>query len=195
MKWKLPEFRGEDCFFTSDLHLYHSNIIPTCKRPFENVEEMNEVLIENWNKTVQKDSHVFNMGDFIFGGVKVWEEITSRLNGHHHLILGNHDYKQIRAINPEHFTSINDILQIRIIDDNQLIMCCHYPFLTWGGYERGVWNAYGHYHTQEGHILANVKPTQYDVGVDRNNFKPLSYLELKGIIETQIKNEKLIRTM
>lgn len=195
MKWKLPEFRGEDCFFTSDTHFGHKNIISICKRPFENVEEMNEVLVENWNKTVQKDSHVFHMGDFALGGVGTWTNILPRLNGHIHLMMGNHDYQNARAIPVDFFASINDILQIKIIDDGQFITCCHYPFLTWGGYERGVWNAYGHYHTQEGHILANTKPTQYDVGVDGNNFKLLSYLELRSIIESRIKNEKLIRTM
>ena len=33
-------------------------------------------------------------------------------------------------------------------------------------------------------------PTQYDVGVDNNNFRPISYYEVKNKIEEQLKNYK-----
>ena len=46
------KFDGNKVFFTSDTHFYHANIINFCKRPFANVETMNEALIENWNAVV-----------------------------------------------------------------------------------------------------------------------------------------------
>lgn len=33
-------------------------------------------------------------------------------------------------------------------------------------------------------------PTQYDVGVDNNNFKPVSFEQVKMIIEKQIEQSK-----
>ena len=36
-------------WFTSDLHLNHRAVVGMCERPFESVEEMNEVLIRNFN--------------------------------------------------------------------------------------------------------------------------------------------------
>ncbi len=41
-------------YFTSDLHLGHRGIIGMQNRPFENVQEMNQVLIRNYNVVVHK---------------------------------------------------------------------------------------------------------------------------------------------
>ena len=46
-------------FYTSDLHLGHANIIRHCNRPFASVEEMDEVLIENWNAKVTNGRNTF----------------------------------------------------------------------------------------------------------------------------------------
>lgn len=62
------KFDGSKVYFTSDTHFYHSNIIDFCKRPFKNVEDMNETLIENWNRVVGQDDIVFHLGDF------AWED-------------------------------------------------------------------------------------------------------------------------
>lgn len=50
-------------WFTSDLHLNHSKIIEYCNRPFSNIEEMNEMLINNWNSVVKPKDIVFCLGD------------------------------------------------------------------------------------------------------------------------------------
>ncbi len=39
-------------YYTADQHFGHPNIIRFCDRPFKNVEEMDEILINNWNKIV-----------------------------------------------------------------------------------------------------------------------------------------------
>ena len=75
------KFDGSKVYFTSDTHFYHSNIIGFCKRPFKNVEDMNETLIENWNRVVGQDDIVFHLGDFCMGGSHEWTKILNRLNG------------------------------------------------------------------------------------------------------------------
>lgn len=43
------KFDPEHTFFTSDTHFGHANIINLCKRPFRDVNHMNDMLVENWN--------------------------------------------------------------------------------------------------------------------------------------------------
>ena len=81
-------------FFTSDLHFFHKNILQFEKdtRNFKDVEDMNEKLIQYWNSIVQQNDKVYNLGDLSFSSkFDDLISIVNRLNGEHHLILGNHD--------------------------------------------------------------------------------------------------------
>lgn len=77
-------------WFTSDTHFGHRNIIKFCNRPWNTVEEMDNALIENWNKVVKPEDIVFHLGDFAFATNGRWKEIINSLNGHIYLIVGNH---------------------------------------------------------------------------------------------------------
>ena len=81
---------AKNVYFTSDTHFGHSNIMRFCQRPFSDVTDMNNCLIENWNNKVGKDDIIFHLGDFAMGGSNLWNGILERLNGHKILILGNH---------------------------------------------------------------------------------------------------------
>ena len=196
MSEKKYKFDPEHTFFTSDTHFGHANIIRFCNRPFKNVEEMDEALIESWNQVVSEDDTVFHLGDFAFGGSSVWKEIIPRLKGHINLIIGNHDRKNLRQGYMSFFDMVVPQLQIEIEDTS--IYLNHYPFLCYGGSYRGVWQLFGHVHSGPGadgldiSRLRVLLPTQYDVGVDNNNFTPISYREVKNKIEAQ-KNESLDR--
>lgn len=52
-------------FFTSDLHLGHENCIRLCNRPFSSIEEMDETLIENWNRKITGKDTVYILGDLM----------------------------------------------------------------------------------------------------------------------------------
>lgn len=79
-------------YFTSDFHLSHENILEYCKRPFENVQQMNTVLIYNYNTIVKPEDIVYFLGDFCHFKADP-EQLLKRLNGNITFIKGNHDNK------------------------------------------------------------------------------------------------------
>ena len=184
------KFDGDKVFFTSDTHFYHSNIINFCGRPFKNVEVMNETLIANWNSVVGPDDIVFHLGDFCLGGSAEWTNILNRLKGKIYLIVGNHDIKNLRQGYYSHFEHI--AMQMHIEVGKQKIYLNHCPFLCYGGAYRDTWQLFGHVHTSKQNTgidaprLHMLFPTQYDVGVDNNNFTPVSFEQVKRIIERQV---------
>lgn len=69
-------------YFTSDLHLGHPAIIGMQNRPFGNVEEMNQVLLENYNSVVHKNDTVYILGDISHRlPVEKTNELIAKLNG------------------------------------------------------------------------------------------------------------------
>lgn len=80
-------------YFTSDQHFGHENIIKLSGRPFDNIEQMNETIVKNWNNIVEEDDTVYIIGDFALNSQdhkKYW----NKLLGNKVLIQGNHDNTQ-----------------------------------------------------------------------------------------------------
>ena len=194
---KKHQFSKTKTFFTSDTHFGHSNIIWMCKRPYKDVEEMNQALINNWNSVISDDDTVFHLGDFAFGGSALWNGVLDQLNGKIILIQGNHDRANMRQGFMNRFELVTPQMQIEI--DGRTVYLNHYPFLCYGGSYRGeenaVWALSGHTHITKkdnnGKDFERLKylfPTQYDVGVDFNDYKPLSFQEISDKINFQVQN-------
>lgn len=189
------KFEPEGLWFTSDTHFCHENIVKFSGRPFANAAEMNEELIRRWNETVPEDGIVFHLGDFCMGGSKEWNDIMYQLHGKIYLILGNHDMKNIKQGFMQRFELVTQQMSIRV--GGQSIILNHNPFLCYGGSYRDVWQLFGHVHsgplshTGLDHPRLNMLfPLQYDVGVDNNDFRPVSFTEVKVKIETQVEEAR-----
>lgn len=175
-------------WFTSDYHFFHSNVIKFDERPYNNVGEMNQSLIENWNHYVDKNDVVFYLGDLSFK-FKETNEIVKQLNGKIHYILGNHDdEKNIKKLN--RFETINDYVNLLVLDyDNprkwQGIMLMHYPILSWDKAHHGDWHLHGHCH---GSLMKDPEFEWYykkkvlDVGCNMHQYTPLHYSDIKEIM-------------
>ncbi len=81
----------KNIFFTSDQHFGHKNIIKFSNRPFNSVEEMDEMMIQRWNEKVGETDEVYHLGDVGLASSGKLRKILERLNGKIYLIKGNHE--------------------------------------------------------------------------------------------------------
>lgn len=199
--FKFTEEEGKHLFFTSDTHFFHNNIIRYCKRPYETPEEMNEDFIKRWNEVITDDDTVFHLGDVVFGSSEKWESILSRLKGKKVLLYGNHDQGVSTDILDKYFIWHGKQAKIKI--GHHIIYLQHFPYLCFDGAWNGAkatWQLFGHVHTsekcQQGLDVQRMKllfPCQYDVGVDNNNYTPVSFTKVKEIIIDQLYSLNLIK--
>ena len=176
-------------FFVADHHFNHRSMIYECERPYKNVWNMNASIIKKWNEIVSKGDVVYHLGDFALpnkGDGHEIEDIIDKLNGNKILILGNHDYRNLRKKHLVKFAKVVELDYIKIVDGDRKhrVMLCHYPMATWRASCHGSLHLHGHSH-------GNLSPFGFrlDVGVDCNNFYPLSEREIIDILSVrQTKN-------
>ena len=169
-------------YFTADEHYGHANIIKYCNRPFENVNEMDEYLIDRFNKKVEKNAVTIHAGDFsLKKSFQEVREIIKRLNGNHIFLKGSHDYWLPR----------NKSIQIweKKLNQNYVVVC-HYAMRTWARSHYNSWHLFGHSH-------GKLDPVgkSWAIGVDNNDFEPLSFEEICRIMENRPDNPNLIKKL
>lgn len=200
-------------FFTSDWHIGNANVIQFSNRPFRNIDHMHEVLINNHNSTVPVDGITYCLGDMLQGSIELCTNILSAMNGTKILIAGNHDPSASRAlrcgfalvlnsagivIGGEHVTMSHcplrgvvreDITGMRgaVLGDNWHGESKHWKFSIgdWGQY-----HLHGHIHSPNGGRSTKTLGRQYDVGVDANNYTPVSVSTLERWITSTKKETK-----
>lgn len=132
-------------FFISDLHLGHVNIVKYCNRPYKDVEEMNQGIINTWNSVVRPEDMVYVLGDVIMGHKEQTAPLVGLLCGHKHLIIGNHDEPKKLELLAPHFESMQHSL-LTMIDGHDVLMT-HIPFEVEGGSETRL-HLCGHVHDE-----------------------------------------------
>jgi calcineurin-like phosphoesterase family protein len=172
-------------YFTSDHHFGHKNIIKFSKRPFKDVEEMDEFMIQKWNEKVNPEDKVYHLGDVGLNAPGKLRKILDRLNGKIYLINGNHE-KSAQACE-DRFEWIKDYYELVIKDEEfkkgqQLIVLSHYAMRVWNASHWGTYHLYGHSH---GSLRDDPTMRSFDVGVDCHDFSPLSYEEVKAIMNAK----------
>jgi len=174
-------------FFSADHHFGDKNIIRLSKRPFKSVAQMNKIMIEKWNEKITCDDTVFYLGDFArHCSQNKIRSILNQLNGKIHFIRGDHD--KFNAKNSKKFEWIKDYYELKLPNpkttNHQLIVLMHYPILSWKDRFKGACHLHGHSHGSRG---KHSKKLCFDIGVDCNNFYPISYDEVLNIIELKNK--------
>lgn len=176
-------------FFTSDLHFCHKKIIQYSNRPFKDIYQMNQKIINNWNEKISNDDQVYILGDYLWRietDTTILNKITKKLNGKKHLIKGNHDnkYSNYQYLNAG-FCSVSNIIQKKIKFNNNFyyFILFHYSLKFWDQSHNGSYCLYGHQHFRRDIDFELYKQLQMstrtmNVCLDGNNLYPYSLQEI-----------------
>lgn len=162
--------------FTSDTHFGQIRTLEYSKPPFKNIEEMNQTIIRNWNKIVNKNDLVYHLGDF--GDLNYIE----KLNGNIILILGNYEIKYMKENFNNNFNEFKkylislgfkDVIKkgkiIKLPNSKEKIYLTHKPTDC----KETLFNLFGHIHN-----LCKVKKFGLNVGTDCFNYTPSTIEEV-----------------
>ncbi|MHA6642729.1 metallophosphoesterase [Mesorhizobium sp. A623] len=161
-------------YLTADTHFGHALMLreEACNRPYSTTDEMDEALIDNWNAIVHPKDTVWHLGDFAMRmDDRRVSQIFHALHGTKKLIIGNHDTDKKGNLLPslKRLPWAEVALAAEITHDGQRIMLSHYAGYVWNAQHRGSYLAFGHSHGK-----VSGMPGSVDVGVDAQDFRPIS---------------------
>lgn len=162
-------------FLCADQHLGHKNIILYEKRPFRDVEEMENEIIKRHNEVVDDHNLVYVLGDFSFYPKDITKKLVEQLNGRLYLIKGNHDNH-----------SNNWYREVGFLEVSK------HPIIVWGNiilshepiYSAGCMpfiNIHGHTHS------INLQSNKhYNVSIDNIGCKPIPLGEVLNNLKVDL---------
>jgi calcineurin-like phosphoesterase family protein len=178
------------------MHYGHKNIIDYCDRPFRDVAEMDQALIENYCSVVRDTDTVYFLGDHVMGDRQNGLNLIKSLPGTKIALRGNHDYdhsihkQKIRdkwiPIYKDTFQAVIESWDILQTWSDRTIKMCHFPTTfqfdgdrKYEAYRPDLdgcdWLLCGHVHDA---FRTDAQNKTTNVGVDVWNFFPVSQDQL-----------------
>lgn len=142
---------------------------------------MDKILINNLRELINPKDILYFLGDLTFNEkvaqkfFEIFEDIEI------YYIIGNHDSSKVINIARKNCISVSHLKDKKIVD--QSITLCHYAMRVWNKCHYNSWQLYGHSHAS----LKSIGK-QHDIGVDNNNFYPVSFEELGRIMKNKHDN-------
>ena len=170
-------------FLYSDPHFSHKGVCEflrndgvTKLRPWDNPDDMDEALVENFNNRVKVGDKCYFLGDVAINrrGLKVLERLECK---NLVLIKGNHDIFKLNDYT-EHF---RDIRAYHVMNN---MIFSHIPVHA---ESKGRFKANVHGHTHANRVMLNGKidPWYYSACVENTDYKPILLEELIENIKAQ----------
>ena len=149
-------------WFIADMHILHKKILYHQPNRIElmNLNDQEDIeghanyMVNLWLNTVQRNDHVYVLGDFIFANKEESLKMLHKLKStgcHIHLIVGNHDRSIAKMCNM--FDSIDLIKLVEFkkenypfLDHDLHVVMCHYPMKSWQRKAYGSLMCHGHTH-------------------------------------------------
>ena len=163
----------------SDTHFSHANFLKfkdldgNLVRPFADIDEMDELMVNNWNSVVKKGDKVRHCGDVFFGDKDRFKKLWGRLNGKKTLIVGNHDDIKFLA-SGGFFSAVYESRDIRALG----LLFTHRPAHVsqmWDySKDRPMRNIHGHIHEKP-----SPDGDYINVSVEAINYTPVNIDDLR----------------
>lgn len=153
----------------SDHHFRHERVIEMCQRPFDNTDQMLDILVDNFNSTVKEGDICIWAGDVTFKENVYFNEVIMPLFSkcYNIQVVGNHDFnkKLVRGLD---FDERHLILDLRL--DSKRVVISHYPF---GKPDEKFINVHGHIHNYDSEF-----EHQRNVCIDKIGFFPVKLIDI-----------------
>lgn len=177
----------KDIWFTSDSHFSHESVLKFTGddgeliRPgFSSVEEMDELMLQNWNSVVKPGDKVYHLGDVVMK-MEAVHNILPHLNGSKRLVLGNHDAPFLQHM----MKYFKKVMLWRIFKDEGFV-CSHIPLMPSQFRHKVTHNLFGHIHQNE-----MDDPVMYmNVCVEKTNYTPIHMDQVLYRIKNGLSNWK-----
>ena len=174
MKFPNKLVNPERVWFMSDLHYDHENILKFNNgRPFKDITEMNEYILQTLKDTLEPEDILFDLGDLFWKTEQSeMEALCNLLPKQTYKIIGNHDKERLYypgGILQRYFKLTADLLDInlRLGDEEIQLTLSHYPILEWNHKYHGSLNIHGHCHGNIDSLNTSSKiDLRMDIGFD-----------------------------
>lgn len=172
-------------FILSDTHFSHKAEFLLKNRGFSSVEEMDSILINNWNNVVSDNDTVFHLGDVVFQPATRTDIVLPQLKGKKVLIMGNHDRGKYLS---KYFDDFYSILEYDIF------IFSHIPlnYTELRGRFLGKINVHGHIHNGNSSYVDNPF-TSINVNCEFINYKPIKLNDLAKTLQKRDNTLILVR--
>ena len=168
-------------FLVSDTHFGHAGVCRflredgTKLRPWDSPEEMDEYMVEAWNKKVRPNDKVYHLGDVVINRRAL--KILALLNGDKVLIRGNHDI--FRDTEYRHY-----FREIRAYHVMNGMILSHIPIHS-DSLGRFGTNIHGHLHSNRVMKDGVVDSRYHCVCVEQTDFAPILFEDVIKRIEAE----------
>ena len=145
--------------------------------PSHRLIKMDAEIIRRHNEMVGPKDVVIHAGDFTLSKKPFAENYIRQLNGTHIFLKGSHDYWLKK--------SATVIWEKEI--EGFYVVACHFAMRVWPRSHYNSWQLYGHSH---GKLPPIGK--QWDIGVDNNDFYPVSFNKVHEIMQNRPDNPNFV---
>lgn len=175
-------------FYSSDFHCQHYNM--TKARGFQSCQEMEDVIVENFNSIITKRDVLYHLGDFYWNNdMEGIRKFIARLNCKKLIFLkGNHDKPLIKFMQRTKNSKLELYSDLLVKDGDYKLHLYHYPINDWDRKHHNKDNNYKYLHAFGHQHAVNTTPHfqekgAVNVNVDMNNYMPLNINDIAEIIK------------